>query len=358
MVKVLAFPAFKNKSSNPYNYLLYSGIEEEGVDVQEFSFKRCLTLNYDLIHIHWPELYLNSNYVFKAFIYSMMFVFCLFFSKLFGKKVVWTIHNLKPHNIKYKFLNKLFWPCYLPLVDGVISLSKANEELFFDKFTFKQKVKSIVIHHGLYDNHYENNVTQGEARKYFSIDESKKVALFIGQVKTYKNVETLVKIFNKKSLNDAVLIIAGKFETKDYFIELSSAAKNNPNIIIHNKFIPDSYLQYYFNAADLCILPFKDIFNSGSALLAASFNTPVIVPQSNNFVEYSSIIKNNLIRTYNGELDVSFIVKSLENLIISPNYVNNNQEKEASYDNSPLKWKSLQVSLSNYYISVLKGCNS
>jgi glycosyltransferase involved in cell wall biosynthesis len=343
MVKVLAFPAFKNKSSNPYNYLLYSGIENEGVEVHEFSFKRCLSLNYDLIHIHWPELYLNSNYMIKAFIYSFMLVFCLYFSKIFGKKIVWTIHNLKPHNVKYKGLNKLFWPCYLRLVDGVISLSKANEKLFFDKFTFKQKINNVVIYHGLYDNYYENNVTHSDARKHFSIEAYKKVALFIGQIKTYKNVEVLVKLFNEKQLSNEVLVIAGKFETQDYFNKVKFEAKNNPNIIIHNKFIPDTDLQYYFNAADLCILPFKDIFNSGSVLLSASFNTPVIVPYSDNFVEYAKFIGENFITTYNGSIKGETIVDRLVDL-----------KKIERISVDKLAWGVLQKKLGQFYNSVLK----
>lgn len=345
MLKVLAFPAFKNKSSNPYNFLLYSGIEGQDVDVQEFSFKRCLTLNYDLIHIHWPELYLNSNYQLKAFAYSFMFIFCLFFSKLFGKKTLWTIHNLKPHYVKYPWLNRLFWPYYLPLVDGVISLSKANEKLFFEKISFKKNIAHTVIHHGLYNNYYANTVTKKDALSYFSIAPSKKVALFIGQVKTYKNVETLVALFNRQALNDSVLIIAGKFETQDYFNQVNAAAKHNANIIIHNKFIPDSDLQYYFNAADLCLLPFKDIFNSGSALLSASFKTPVVVPYSDNFVEYAELINKQLIHTYVGEnIEERIIVERLNNINTSPLTLADN-----------LSWPYLQKQLSQFYRSVLNG---
>lgn len=342
MIKVLAFPAYKNKSSNPYNYLLYSGIEEQDVDVKEFSFSRSLSLNYDLIHIHWPELYLNSNYIIKAIFYSLMLIFCLAYAKTFGKKVIWTVHNLKPHNIKYNRLNKLFWRLYTPLVDGVISLSKANEKLFFDKFSFKKSINSTVIHHGLYNDYYENTLSKETALKYFSIDNSKKVCLFIGQVKAYKNVEALIKLFNEESkLNNCVLIIAGRFESQKYFEEVSEQAKSNNNIIIHNKFILDSDLQYYFNAADLCVLPFKDIFNSGSALLSASFNTPVIVPYSDNFLEYSSLIGQNSIITYKNTINAELIVKELS------------VEAEMDQTNKSLSWGGLQEKLSQYYQDVL-----
>jgi glycosyltransferase involved in cell wall biosynthesis len=343
MIKILAFPAYKNKDSNPYNYLLYSGIEKQGVDVKEFSFKRSLSLNYDLIHIHWPELYLNSHYLLKAYLYTFMFIFCLMFSKVFGKKIIWTAHNLKAHNVRYPKLSKVFWAAYLPLVDGVISLSKANEKLFFGKFNFKQKIQSTVIHHGLYASYYQNSVTKQAAKKYFSIDESKKVCLFIGQVKAYKNVEALVKLFDEeKALNNVVLIIAGKFESKAYFNQVNLQAAANKNIIIHDKFIFDNDLQYYFNAAEICLLPFKDIFNSGSVLLAASYKTPVIAPYCENFIEYADLIGMYSISTYANEISAGFIVNKLAGPDVKFTAVSDD-----------LSWSNLQEKLSRYYRNVL-----
>lgn len=341
MVKVLAWPAFKNKASNPYNYLLYKGIEKEGVDVQEFSFKRLFLMRYDIVHIHWPELYLNSHYLSKAILYNVMLILGLLLGKCFNKKTVWTVHNLKPHKIKYQRLNKLFWRCYLPLVDSVISLSKSNEKLFFEKFSFKKKLNSAVVYHGLYEGYYENNISKDDAKKHFAIDPSSKVCLFIGQVKAYKNVEALVDIFNQNKLKDTVLIIAGKFESAEYYNKVKALADSNSNIIINNKFIFDNELQHYFNAADLCVLPFKDIFNSGSVLLSASFNTPVLVPYSDNFMEYAELIGDNFIATYSEDINENLITEQLN---ATSKLLKNNENK--------LLWCEVQKELSDYYKSI------
>ena len=39
------------------------------------------TNKYDVLHIHWPELYLNSNYFLKALICNILFIFGLFFQR-------------------------------------------------------------------------------------------------------------------------------------------------------------------------------------------------------------------------------------------------------------------------------------
>jgi glycosyltransferase involved in cell wall biosynthesis len=35
----------------------------------------------------------------------------------------------------------------------------------------------------------------------------------------------------------------------------------------------------YFAAADVCVFPYKDIFNSGSVILAMTFGKPFVAPQ-------------------------------------------------------------------------------
>jgi beta-1,4-mannosyltransferase len=349
LIRVLAFPAYKNKNSNPYNYLLYTGIEAFNVDVKEFSFMSCLLLRYDVIHIHWPETYLNSNYRIKNIFYSMALLFALFTAKVFSKKIIWTAHNLKPHHIKYKLLNTVFWKCYLRLVSGVVSLSKSNEKNFFNKFKALNTLPSVHIHHGLYKGFYPDHISQEQARSRLSLDNHSNVSLFIGQVKRYKNVEVLINLFNHSShLKHSILIIAGKFESEIYFQEINAMAQPNKNIIIHNKFIPDTELQYYFRAADLCIFPFKDIFNSGSVLLSVSFDTPVLVPHSPNFEEYSLLLNNGLISTYTDQIRPEDI-----HTVLNDTSSQRNLYRDKNLDCEAISWPILQSKLAEFYKQVI-----
>ncbi|NES71434.1 MAG: group 1 glycosyl transferase, partial [Okeania sp. SIO2D1] len=53
-MKIIAWPAFKTKYKNPYNWLLYSQVVQQGVTVTEFSFSKLLRQYYDIFHLHWP----------------------------------------------------------------------------------------------------------------------------------------------------------------------------------------------------------------------------------------------------------------------------------------------------------------
>lgn len=344
-IKILAFPAFKNKNSNPYNYLMYSGIEAHDVKVSEFSFISCLGLDYDVIHIHWPELYLNSHYFVKALLNSALFLLCLSMAKILGKKIIWTVHNLKPHEIRYRRLNRVFWLLYIRLIDGIISLSHCNEDQFFHRFSWLQNLPSIAIHHGLYKGFYADTVTKAQARQKLMIEANQRVNLFIGQVKPYKNIERLIEIFNSTpQLSENVLIIAGKFENDDYFQQIKAKTQGNNNILIHNRYIPEDDLQVYFRASDLCILPFNNIFNSGSVLLSVSFDTPVLVPDSDNFNEYAAMLNNDLIHTFEEQLRADDILTC---------YKTQRSELSAVAVPDIMTWRNLQAKMAGFYKQII-----
>ena len=50
------------------------------------------------------------------------------------------------------------------------------------------------------------------------------------------------------------------------------------------------------------MLPFSDIMHSGSAILALSFNKPVLVPARGSLPELQALVGTDWVRTYVGEL--------------------------------------------------------
>jgi glycosyltransferase involved in cell wall biosynthesis len=56
-------------------------------------------------------------------------------------------------------------------------------------------------------------------------------------------------------------------------------------IILKTKFIPDEEMETYLKAADVLVLPYKDIFQSGVLFLGYSFGLPVIVTDVGSFRE-------------------------------------------------------------------------
>lgn len=80
--------------------------------------------------------------------------------------------------------------------------------------------------------------------------------------------------------------------------------KSNDRILLFPNYIPNDQIQYFINAADLIVLPFKKINNSGSLILALGFNKCVLAPSFPQIVELKEKYAKDLLITYNGNLDV------------------------------------------------------
>jgi beta-1,4-mannosyltransferase len=338
-LKVLAMPAYKNVSSNPYNFLLTEALSKQDVEVKEYSLLSAFLLRYDIIHVHWPEWYLSSHYYLKALSYSLMFVASLFWCRLFGKKVVWTVHNLSPHKIKYPFLNRWFWRVYLPQVDGIISLSNANQRHAITTYPLLLKVAKKVTYHGLYTDYYPKTASIAEARKRLQLPEGKIVFLCLGQIKEYKRPDLLVNIFKNNGIENAILVIAGKFEENSYRDKLVKDIGDDKSIILFEGFVSDDELQYYYLSADFSVIPFGAIFNSGSALLSISYNVPVILPYSESFEEYDALL-NKGFYLYQGDIDKNVLSRALEGYV---------SEEHCLSNNSPLNWCNIAIETKKFY---------
>ncbi|MGH1439818.1 MAG: glycosyltransferase [Cellvibrionaceae bacterium] len=344
-MKILAFPAFRNRDSNPYNYLLNSAMESIGVKVGEFTPLQALVGDYDLIHVHWPEWYLNNPSWLKAFINNAVFLLALTAAKIRGKKIAWTIHNLRPHAIKHPILNRLFWFRFKKLVDVTLSLSEANKARFLEVHGEFLDSHNGVSYHGLYNDVYVNKTTKELSSEKLGVDNESDICLFLGQLKPYKNIEMLIDLFvSQTSLQDKLLLIAGKFDSPQYKQKIISQIGSASNIKLFEGFVHNDDLQYFFSVSKLTVLPFKNIFNSGSALLSASFGTAVLVPENENFKEYGSLLPG-LIHTYTGELNADIILDAFK--------ANTGFENEKI--NSLLDWSSIAEATKSTYQAALNG---
>lgn len=341
-LRVLSMPAYKNVGSNPYNYILSKAVSDQSVEIREYSLLEAFLLRFDIIHVHWPEWYLNSHYYLKALSYSVIFVISLMWCRLFGKKIVWTIHNLAPHKVKYPFLNKWFWKVYLRQVDGTISLSHANQKLALSTYPALINAKNAVTYHGLYKDFYPKSSSSSEARVKLGLPATKIIFLFLGQIKKYKRPELLVEIFKNSGIDNAVLVMAGKFEDDSFKQDIRAKIGNDPSIILHDGFVSDDELQYYYASADFSVIPFGSIFNSGSALLSVSYNVPVILPFSKNFEEYDGLLDNSFY-LYKGDIDKSIITCAL------------NEHSSAELDlrcSDQLEWSYIANKTKEFYLSL------
>lgn len=307
---IVASPAYKNESLNPYNALLYRDIEIAGHRVSEYSHKTAITKQYDIIHLHWPDGYIDvANWV-KVIQRALLLAIIIMVSKIKRAKLVWTVHNLEPHDAHHPKFSQWFLKQFAAVCDGFIFLTKEGSEKFASIYpainisnTNSKKRSAAIIPHGHYRNSYPPPIEQLAAKELLGIPKDKSVLLFLGTIKPYKNCDGLINEFLKAKLQNTVLVIVGMVSTIKHQRKLETLAANQPNVYIYLHRVPVNDVPLYMSAADKVILPYKSILNSGTLLLALSFNTPVIAPRLGAFIDLHEELGPKWICLYEGNLN-------------------------------------------------------
>lgn len=299
-MRILAAPAFSNEKVNPYNALLYRELQQLGVDVSEYRHAGALQDRVELVHFHWPDGYINQPGLAKSWQRILLLGLMVCLLKLKGTKLVWTVHNTAPHDALRPRLSRLFMQWFIRRCDGFIFMSDANKTAFYQRYQPSSTSQHAIIPHGHYRDCYPPAIDSLAAKQQLELNVKKKVLLFVGMIKPYKNIPGLMQAFNEAHLGDYQLVIAGTPDNPALRAELESLKQ--PNIRLFLRFIPDSELNLYMSAADVVILPYKAILNSGALLLALSYNRPVIAPHMGAIVDLQKTLGLQWIYGYAGEL--------------------------------------------------------
>lgn len=229
-MRILASPAFCNKKINPYNALLYSNIKaiknpSATCVVDEYSHKKALFEKFDIIHFHWPDGYINQKHILKALQRSLVLSIILFIIKLRGSKVVWTVHNVLPHDAFHPRYSTLFMRWFAQQCDGFIFMSEESKATFFSHYNCNDNIHYAIIPHGHYRSSYPAPIPQENAKQLLGLPQAKKVLLFFGMIKPYKNIDLLIELFNRAHLTDYVLVVAGNTDSPELKQRLKTTHK-------------------------------------------------------------------------------------------------------------------------------------
>jgi beta-1,4-mannosyltransferase len=329
-MRVLAFPAFASRSNNPYTSSLYDALSTLGVEVHEYRQLSAWSQwapgarRYDVVHVHWPEVPLNRNRWTSRFD-SRAFLLGIDALRARGAKLVWTVHNLRSHTQRFPEREARFFESFTRRVDGFISLSRSGEAVARERFPALSGRPGFVIPHHHYRGTYEDRVTRDEARRELGVRSEAKLLLFFGQVMAYKNLPSLVTAVRAVAASEGVeLLVAGRPKTEADERELRAATADEPRIRLELGFVPHQRAQFYFRAADLVVLPYKEILNSGAALLSLSFDRPVLLPELGACRELGEQIEGDWVMNY-GELAPEVLIGALDRARRLPEHTDGRQ---------------------------------
>jgi glycosyltransferase involved in cell wall biosynthesis len=198
-------------------------------------------------------------------------------------RVVWTVHNECNHERRYETLDRWVSARVAALADEVHvwdEYTRDRVETAFDVPTAKTRI----VPHGNYLPLYDAEPDHEKARETLAADHDidpdaeGPIYLYFGVIRPYKGVPDLLRAFADAAPGDAALVVAGNPKYDGLEREIRDLAADDDRVHLDLGYVPDDRVPTYFAAADFVVLPYRHVFNSGSALLGMSLGRPLVVP--------------------------------------------------------------------------------
>lgn len=213
-------------------------------------------------------------------------LFNVMLARLVGLRVVITAHDVEA--LKDGLSIPLFVRWVYEAAHRIIAHSHiARRELIQELNVADTKID--VIPHGNYVASVPEDLTQAKARMHFGFTSGQRVLLFFGQIKDVKGLDVLLEGFALARAKDVSLhlLIGGRVWKTDFAKYQDAIDKHGltPFCTLHIRYIPDEEVAYFYRCADLVVLPYLRIYQSGVVLLAMSYGNPVLVSDIEGMLE-------------------------------------------------------------------------
>jgi beta-1,4-mannosyltransferase len=273
--------------ANPYQHLMMQGLNADerlqafnGVHDKFFGILRtCLKFRPNYIHFDWETSYYYRKNILLTLMSIPLFLLQIWMVRfLFGCRLVWTPHNLHPHDLPYPNLHRKVRRFFASQMHWIRLFSARSLEAAVKELQ-QPKEKFRFVPEGSYASYYPSGGKPAEElRRELAIPEQDKVLLYLGLIKPYKGILELVKSFQQENPDKTTLLICGKSMNHAYFEKVRQSAEGNPAIRLMEGFVPEDNLPAYYELASAVILPFRKIENSGSVIMAMGYKKAIIAP--------------------------------------------------------------------------------
>ena len=257
--------------------------------------------NVDIVHIQWSMLPYIDRIMWKRI-------------KLYTNKLIYTAHDVIPHNYYENFVKKYKKLYAIP--DRIIihgDYCKNEVKKYFPEYLGK----TYIQYHGVYMKK-KNNVSENTINKHISfiksIDNKKIIISLIGQINEYKGIDILTDAWEKfKNNNNLFLLIAGQTvdSYKKDFIGYKKKLESYENVYIYNNRFSEEEEELFYSYTDISILPYKSASMSGVLFTSAKHDKTVISTRVGCLNEYLNYTDNCI----TCEPNIMSIQKAIDDII-------------------------------------------
>ncbi|WP_420367383.1 glycosyltransferase [Curtobacterium sp. L1-20] len=279
---LVVFPAYRD---NPYLNLMLLAPRARGWNVLESLRLEQLEQHLghlgtgDVFHMHWtsPIVQRADDDLDEARARLDRFRTAVDAGRARGARVVWTIHNVLPHDARHLELELELDRYLADTADAVHVMNRATASAVAAHYDL-DAARIVHIPHPSYQGVYPSAQTRDEARASLGLAPDDHAVLAFGQMRPYKGLDVLVEAARRISPADRpVLLLAGRTSDADR-TAIDALLGDDLRAVREHDHVDDVDVQRWFRAADTAVFPYRRVLNSGSLHLAASFGVPSVLP--------------------------------------------------------------------------------
>lgn len=289
-LRVLSGPLDGRRHTNTYIRELLAGLGgADEIELEVFTWRRGLTgPRYDVIHAHWVEHMLdNTGTGRRAWPKLVALAAIVVLAKWRGTKLVWTIHNERPHE-RPRLPVRIGLAMWARSVDGAIFLTESARAAHPARFPVTGVARLGV------SPAPTPAVGERAAR-------DRPYVLSFGLLRAYKGLDALVDAA-VASRGTYEVVIAGPDAEGSCVADLRRRAHGSCRISIDARHVPDDELVTLIHHSAGVVLPYRRMNNSSALLTALAHGRRVLVPDTPPNREIAGLVGEGWLTFFAGDL--------------------------------------------------------
>lgn len=272
-------------STDPYSDLLDEALRRRGIEVErggalDVRWARSAIGRVDAVHLHWLEFLFYSSgsrprRMLSMYTQALRVARALSVLHRAGVRVIWTVHNHPRNGSSYPLMYWLLRRAVLRCADAIVVHSEYAAERINESLRIRAPV--WVAPHGGYVGRYPPpRETRAATRQRLGLPADAFVELIFGHIRDYKRVPEAILAFGGLPDEDARLLVVGAAGPPRAATE--AAARKDSRVVLDLRSLPEEEVAEVFQACDVVVLNYAEVFSSGALLLALALGRPVIAP--------------------------------------------------------------------------------
>jgi hypothetical protein len=313
------FPGSSAKKNNKYIDILVDNLTDKSCDVESWNKYKPFQTG-DVFHTHWPELLVWLCKRPYRGIEGRYFIWNFFNTIQRIKKsngiIVWTVHNLSPHelDVKNDHLYKKVMNLLLSKIDRYFILTGGGKPEVLTAYPMLKNVKSSITQHPSYQDVLERCPFDILQRKKAGISDNAWVCSLLGDLRPNKKADLAAKVFVKLDFKKYHLILGGGI-SESYKKQLNDIIEGRSNFITDYGYLTDDRMSMYYSMTDALAFPSTDYFNSGTIYTALSLDIPVIAARTPTNEDIQKKVGSKWLYLFDGEFNEQVIMSACNELV-------------------------------------------